>query len=67
MPRTPGKRGTQIAPEHHGKDMSHVPPIAAFFRACAPALVLSMRVVPIPAISSAVRLTPHCSIMAELA
>jgi hypothetical protein len=23
MVRTPGQRGTQIAPEHHGEDVSH--------------------------------------------
>jgi hypothetical protein len=36
----------------------------AFFRACCGAEMLSMRV-PIPCESAAVRLMPHCSIMAS--
>jgi len=67
MLRTPGKRSTQIAPDHHGEEMSHTLRIASFFGARLLALMLSMGVVPIPVKSAAVRLTPHCSIMAELA
>jgi len=48
MPRTPGKRSTQIASDHHGEDMSQPPQTAAFFRARSPALMLSMHGVPIP-------------------
>jgi hypothetical protein len=33
MVRTPGKRGTQIEPDHHGEDVSQAPHTVAFFRA----------------------------------
>src|SRR5262245_783128 len=63
--RTPGKRGTQIEPNHHGEDVSQAFPHTRLFPCALRGIDAIHARIDSPFESAAVRLMPHCSIIAS--